>query len=43
MTAQTQFNILKNLIMDGASVRMSDSKQSFIKWNVPYSDFLKDD
>lgn len=38
MQENTQFNILKNLIMDGSSVRMVNNRESFVKWNVPYSD-----
>lgn len=38
MQENTQFNILKNLIMDGSSVRMVSNRESFVKWNVPYSD-----
>lgn len=38
MSENTQFNILKNLIMDGSSVRMVNNRESFVKWNVPYSD-----
>lgn len=38
MTENTQFSILKNLIMDGSSVRMVNNRESFVKWNVPYSD-----
>lgn len=38
MSENTQFSILKNLIMDGSSVRMVNNRESFVKWNVPYSD-----
>lgn len=38
MSENTQFGILKNLIMDGSSVRMMNNRESFVKWNVPYSD-----
>lgn len=38
MTENTQFSILKNLIMNGSSVRMVNNRESFVKWNVPYSD-----
>lgn len=38
MQENTQFNILKNLTMDGSSVRMVNNRESFVKWNVPYSD-----
>lgn len=38
MQENTQFNILKNLIMGGSSVRMVNNRESFVKWNVPYSD-----
>lgn len=38
MSENTQFSILKNLIMDGSSVRMVNNRDSFVKWNVPYSD-----
>lgn len=38
MSENTQFGILKNLIMDGSSVRMVNNRESFVKWNVPYSD-----
>lgn len=38
MSENTQFSILKNLIMNGSSVRMVNNRDSFVKWNVPYSD-----
>lgn len=38
MTEETQFEIIKNLIMDGSSVRVLSAKESFIKWNIPYND-----
>lgn len=39
MSENTQMNILKNLIMDeSGEVRMRDSKNSFVVWNVNYSD-----
>lgn len=39
MSANTQMSILKNLIMDeNGEVRMRDSKNSFVVWNVNYSD-----
>ena len=39
MSENTQMNILKNLIMDeNDEVRMRDSKNSFVVWNVNYSD-----
>ena len=38
MSPQTQFTILKNLLMDGNTVRMRDNKNSFVVWNVPYID-----
>lgn len=38
MSENTQFSILKNLIMNGSSVRMVNNRESFVKWNVPYSD-----
>lgn len=42
MTEQTQFNILKNLIMDGSSVRMRDNKNSFVIWQVNFNDVGND-
>ena len=39
MSPNTQMNILKNLIMDeNGEVRMRDSKNSFVVWNVNYAD-----
>lgn len=39
MSESTQMNILKNLIMDeSGNVRMRDSKNSFVIWNVNYND-----
>lgn len=38
MTEETQFEIIKNLIMDGSSVRVLNAKESFVKWNIPYND-----
>lgn len=38
MTEETQFEIIKNLIMDGSSVRVLSAKESFVKWNIPYND-----
>lgn len=38
MSENTQFSILKNLIMDDSSVRMVNNRESFVKWNIPYSD-----
>lgn len=39
MSANTQMSILKNLIMDeNDEVRMRDSKNSFVVWNVNYAD-----
>lgn len=39
MSENTQMNILKNLIMDeSGNVRMRDSKNSFVIWNVNYND-----
>lgn len=39
MSENTQMNILKNLIMDeNGEVRMRDSRNSFVVWNVNYSD-----
>lgn len=39
MSENTQMNILKNLIMDeNGEVRMRDSKNSFVVWNVNYND-----
>lgn len=39
MSENTQMNILKNLVMDeNGEVRMRDSKNSFVVWNVNYSD-----
>ena len=39
MSLNTQMNILKNLIMDeNGEVRMRDSKNSFVVWNVNYAD-----
>lgn len=42
MTEQTQFNILRNLIMDGTSVRMRDNKNSFVIWQVNFNDVGND-
>lgn len=42
MTEQTQFNILRNLIMDGSSVRMRDNKNSFVIWQVNFNDVGND-
>lgn len=42
MTEQTQFNILRNLIMDGSSVRMRDNKNSFVIWQVNFNDIGND-
>ena len=42
MTEQTQFNILRNLIMDGTSVRMRDNKNSFVIWQVNFNDIGND-
>lgn len=39
MSENTQMNILKNLIMnENGEVRMRDSRNSFVVWNVNYSD-----
>lgn len=39
MSENTQMNILKNLIMDeNGEVRMRDSRNSFVIWNVNYND-----
>ena len=39
MTENTQMNILKHLIMeDNGEVRMRDSKNSFVVWNVSHTD-----
>lgn len=39
MSENTQMTILKNLIMEeSGSVRMRDSKNSFVVWNVNYND-----
>jgi hypothetical protein len=39
MPESTQMNILKNIIMDeSGNVRMRDSKNSFVIWNVNYND-----
>ena len=39
MSENTQMNILKNLIMDeSGEVRMRDSRNSFVVWNVNYND-----
>lgn len=39
MSENTQMNILKNIIMDeNGEVRMRDSRNSFVVWNVNYSD-----
>lgn len=39
MSENTQMNILKNLIMDeSGKVRMRDSRNSFVVWNVNYND-----
>lgn len=37
--AQVEF--LKNLILDNGSVRMLNERDSFAKWNVPYSDVVQ--
>lgn len=40
ISEDTQFNIIKNLFIDSSTgeVRMRDSKNAFIIWNVKYSD-----
>ena len=42
LTDSKKFEILKNLIMDGDQVRMPDGKNSLVKWQVNYRDFVSD-
>ena len=42
MTEGTQFNILRNLIMDGNTVRMRNTKDSFVIWQVNFNDVGND-